>query len=411
MLADVPQFSASMNPEVLPEATHHAAQHIDEILRLLHGGALGNFEFVREHARRRAEQRFPMDATLHAYRSGHKVIARWLREPPAEAARDATPSDRDIAAIADFALEYTDTISTTFAGTYSAHTQLLATIAGDQRAETLQLLLEGHDEVDLRVSRALREAGFPNRRQVFCVALGRSVDPAQMRNASRARRLADTIDQVIAPLGLARIIDIHANKVTMIFSEVHRQSGWTAPGAALAPRIRDALNQVGNAALIGVSNAVPSTAHIPAAYREAGVALELADVTQRVVQFSELSLQRLTLHFAEEELRRVLPDWTRSLYAADHRASDTLSATLRAYAAADMNVLRTAEDLSIHPNTIYARFQRIADVTGLQPRNFRALTELLIAIECTPPISDEPPGSPASASAFSDTRVRPRKGR
>jgi hypothetical protein len=381
VLAEVPQFSASMNPDILPESALHAAQHTEEILRLLCGGGLGDFDFVHEHARRRAEQRFPLEATLHAYRSGHKVLSRWLRGSPL-AASAGEDSQRDAATVADFAMEYTDAISTIFASAYSAHTLLLADVAGDQRAELLQILLDGHDETDLRVARILRDAGFPNTRQVFCVALARSVDPVEMLNVARARRLADSIEQVMAESTVRRIIDVHANKVTMVFADARRDSGWTAPRSSLALRMSEALKFVGNAVLIGVSNDVPSTAHIPVAYREATAALDLAHVTQRVVQFAELPMQRLLLYFAGEDFRRVQPAWASEFHVADDHAQGALSATLRAYADADMNVLKAAQTLGVHPNTMYARFERIFDICGLQARTFNALTQLLIVADC-----------------------------
>ncbi len=364
---EVPQFSASMNPDILPEAARHSAQHVEEIVRLLRGGPLSEFDFVQEHARRRAEQRFPLEATLHAYRSGHKVLSRWLRESATAAAEAA-----------DFAMNYTDAISTIFASTYSAHTLLLADIAGDQREELLRLLLDGHDEADLRVARILRDAGFPNKRQYFCVALARSVDPAEMQSAARARRLAESIEKIMSESAIHRLIDVYANKVTMVFADVRRESGWTAPRSSLAARISETLALVGNAVLIGVSNDVPSTAHIPTAYKEATAALELAQVTERVVQFGDIPLQRLLLYFAGENFRRVLPSWTDEFHAADERANGRLRETLRAYSAADMNLLQAAQVLAVHPNTIYARFQRISDISGLQARSFNDLTTLLI---------------------------------
>jgi sugar diacid utilization regulator len=57
-------------------------------------------------------------------------------------------------------------------------------------------------------------------------------------------------------------------------------------------------------------------------------------------------------------------------------------ATLRAYADADMNVLKTAGSLRIHPNTIYARMRRIRELTGLEPLQYHALTEMLLAVDC-----------------------------
>jgi hypothetical protein len=319
---------------------------------------------------------------LHAYRSSHKVLSRWLRESALTVASPAEDAQRAIAAITDFAMEYTDAISTTFAGTYASHSLLLADVAGDQRSQLLQILLDGHDEADMRTARILRDAGFLDERQSFCVALARSVDPTEMLNASRARRLADSIEQIVAELAVRRLIDVHTNKVTIVFAAVRRDSGWTAPRSSLAKRIRAALSFVGNAALIGVSNDVPSTSHIPTAYREAAAALELASVRQRVLQFSEIPLQRLLLHFAAEDFRRVLPAWTNEFYDADDNARGALVATLRAYASVDMNVLQAAQALGVHPNTVYARLQRIFDISGLQARSFNALTDLLIVCDC-----------------------------
>ncbi|MGO9993585.1 MAG: PucR family transcriptional regulator [Steroidobacteraceae bacterium] len=382
VLDEVPAFSKSRNPDLLPELAHHGRVHVEEIVRLLRGSGLGRFDFVHEHARRRAEQRFPLEATLHAYRSGHKVLSRWLRESVLAVASPAHEAQGAIAAIADFAMEYTDAISTAFAGTYSSHSLLLADVAGDQRSQLLRILLEGHDEADVRAERILREAGFLDERQSYCVALGCSVDSTEMLNASRARRLADSIEQIVAELAVRRVIDLHSNKVAMVFAAVRRDSGWTAPRKSLAKRISAALAFVGNAALIGVSNDVPSTSHIPTAYREAGSALELATVSQRVVQFSEIPLRRLLLHFAVADFRRVLPAWAPEFYAADEAAGGALAATLRAYAGVDMNVLKAAQSLGVHPNTVYARLQRIFDISGLQARSFHALADLLIVCDC-----------------------------
>ena len=131
VLAEIPAFSASGNPEVLPDLERHAGEHIGEILRLLGGGAVGNFDFVRAHAQRRAEQHFPLDATLHAYRCGHKVFSHWIRDGAA-AARPGS-AERIVSAVADFAIEYTNSISIILAAEYVARTRVLAEAEGDRR--------------------------------------------------------------------------------------------------------------------------------------------------------------------------------------------------------------------------------------------------------------------------------------
>jgi hypothetical protein len=106
VLAEVPAFAASGNPDVLPLLDDHVADHMQEILRLFDGGEIGEFEFIKAHAHRRAEQRFPLDAILHAYRCGHKVLALWLREAVLEIGPKNV--EQAVSAVADFSIEYTN---------------------------------------------------------------------------------------------------------------------------------------------------------------------------------------------------------------------------------------------------------------------------------------------------------------
>lgn len=381
VLASIPAFSQSQNPRILPELAGHAERHTQEVLRLLDGGELSDFRYVVEHAERRAEQRFPLEAVLHAYRCGHKVFSRWVRDAAVSAAETSSDGQQAVSAVADFTIEYTDAISTIAAGAYLARTCLLADVAGDQRAALLNVLLEGHDESDRRVERILREAGYLDRRQSYCVALARSVDPGEMLNPSRARRLVDAIDEALRRSSARRVVDLRDNKVTMVFADVRRQSGWSAPRAKLAAQIAKALGAVGNTVLIGISNDAPSTAQVPQAHREAQLALEHASLARRVVQLSALPVRRILVHLGGERLRGVLPAWAGEFWAADAKLKGTLVATLKAYADADMNVLQAADVLAVHPNTVYARFQRISALTELDARNYHALTELLLVAE------------------------------
>ena len=59
VLAEIPAFSESRNPDILPELALHGPEHTDEMVRLLKGGAVGDFEFVRKHARRRVFAHYP----------------------------------------------------------------------------------------------------------------------------------------------------------------------------------------------------------------------------------------------------------------------------------------------------------------------------------------------------------------
>lgn len=383
VLAEIPAFSQSGNPDILPEFAQHASAHNDEMLRLLRGGAISDFEFVRTHAKRRADQHFPLEATLHAYRCGHKVFSRWVRNAILSAGSSAKHAPAVIAAVADFTLEYTDAISTVAASSYVAQIRLLADVAVDNRIELLNILLEGYDESDGRVAEILRETGYLDSRQSYCVVLAQSVDPAEMLNTARARRLAESIGDILQTSTTRRIVDVRGSKVVGIFSDIRRTSGWTVPHTALAKRIAAESSMLGNAVLIGVSNDVPSTSRIPGAYKEAMLALALTSVANRVVQFAEVPTRRLLLHLAGEDLQHALPAWAGEFIHADENSDGVLIATLRAYADANMNVLKAADNLSVHPNTIYSRMQKILDITHLDARSFHALSELLIVADCS----------------------------
>src|SRR5262249_30424946 len=154
VLLEIEAFTASKNPQVLLDLEAHTRHHMNVILELFEGAPVRAFDFVRLHAQRRAEQRFPLEATLHAYRCGHKVLSRWMREAAVACSLENT--DSVIAAVADFAIEYTNAISTMATAEYVAQTRTLAAAEGDRRSELLNLLLTGYDEADGRVARLLK---------------------------------------------------------------------------------------------------------------------------------------------------------------------------------------------------------------------------------------------------------------
>ncbi len=382
IVAEIPAFSASANPDVLPQLAAHADEHIAEIRRLFGGGRSGDFRFVREHAHLRAEQKFPLEATLHAYRCGHKVLSRWLRDVALASADRSAQVRRVVATVADFAIEYTDRVSTIATSEYVARTRTLAEVEGDRRTELLNVLLSGYDESDGRVARLLRKSGYLEQRQSYCVAVAQPVDASEMDNPARAQRLVDSLNAALSALPIRSLVAIRDNTATAVLSATRRLSGWTLQQSALASRVKPHLLRLGNAVLIGISSDAPSTSYIPNARNEAKLALDLADVSNRAVLYSEIPVRKMMLRLAEERMQSALPAWANDFIAADKKARGSLKSTLEAYADANMNVLRAAEKLAVHPNTIYSRMQRIADATGKNALTYHDLNELLLASDC-----------------------------
>jgi hypothetical protein len=389
VLAEIPAFTESHDETTLAELDAQHRLHLAEIIRLLEGGTIGDLGFVRDHARLRAEHRFPLEALLHAYRCSQKVLSRRLRDAALRSAASDDAARDAVAAMADFTIEYNDAVSTVASAAYVERIRLLADVAGDERAQLLDILLDGYDESDARVAAILRGAGYLGTRKAFCVVLAQSVDATEMDNPARARRLADAINQLV-PDGLARrLVDVRDGKVVAVFSGVGRASGWTRPNASLAMRIATDMAGAGNAVLIGVSGDVTSTSRVPSACRQAMLALRLTALTRRVVAFATIPLRQLMIHLAGEQLHHLLPPWASEFHRADDELGGALSATLRAYADADMNVLKAALRLAVHPNTVYTRMKRIGDVTGLNPRGYDALTDLITVADARAAASPE----------------------
>lgn len=382
ILAEVPPYTSSGNPDVLPELKNYLQQHLAEICRLLGGPVLEDFDFIRQHAHRRAEQKFPLDALLNAHRCIHKVLLRRIRDDAIGAAPVSTHITRVVAAVTEFTIEYNGAIGTLCTSEYVKQTRLLAETEGDRRTELLNLLLSGYDESDNRIAQLLRRAGYLEQRQSFCVVVARSVEPREMENAARAQRMADAVKDALRESPVRTLISARDNLVVAVVTGTRRQSGWTAPQSLLAERIYKPLRTIGPAALIGMSNDSPSTSHIPRALHEATFALDFANVANRVMRYSQISFQQMLVRVARDNLQAAIPAWVDDFVHADRKARGALSATLRSYADNNMNVLQTAKALSIHPNTVYSRANRIKELTKRDPLSFRDLNEMLFAIEC-----------------------------
>ena len=380
VLAEIPAFAASGNPEVLQGLDVHAGQHIGEIRRLFGGGEAGDFEFVRAHARLRAEQRFPLEATLHAYRCGHRAVSRWLRD--AAVASNPESLEKAVSAVADFSIEYTNTISMIATSEYVARTRLLAEAEGDLRTELLNILLSGYDESDARVARLLRQAGYLEQRLSYCVVVAQSAVAAEMENHARAQRVVGAISDAVAATPFRKLAAIRDNLATVVFADRRRQSGWTVPGTSLSQRLHSLLLVMGPAVLVGISADHPSTSFIPKALLQARIAFDCASAGRRVVSFSDLPIRSLLVHHGVNFVQSAQPVWAAAFIDADAKAGGSLAKTLRAVADADMNIQRAARLLGKHPNTVYARLERIRALTGLDGQRYHDLTELLLAADC-----------------------------
>lgn len=288
VVAAIPAFGISVNPEMHADLDRHAHAHADELSRLLEGGMVRDFAFVHEFAGRCLTQRFPIESTLQAYRSMLGVLSEWV------SGRYVTSKPRDRGpsrlALAKLLTQYGGAISTAFSVAYVAHASVYAEAEGDRRAELLSILVGGFDEMDARAVRLLKRAGYLEQRLRFCVALVQAIDPLEMENTARTQRIADAMVECIAPLPVRVLVGVRNNLVTAVFSGVRRMSGWTAPQANLADRVKERLRGLGPSVLVGLSGDQASPSLIPRALHEATVTFDFATVSERVIPFYSLSI-------------------------------------------------------------------------------------------------------------------------
>jgi hypothetical protein len=380
VLGEVPAFSNTGNPDVVPELARHAGEHIDEIRRLFAGAEAGDFDFVRNHAHRRAAQRFPLEAVLHAYRCHHRILSQWIRD--AALAAGCSNLEEMVSTVTDLAIEYTDTVSSIFTAEYVDHTRAIAEVEGDRRSELFNTLLNGYDESDGRAARLLKRAGYLEQRQAYCIAVVQAVNAAEMENPARTQRIVNALSEALGAMPVRVLVGMRNNTVVAVISAWRRQSGWTAPQADLAERVQPMLLVLGPAVLVGVSADHPSTSFLPKALHEATIALDFASAEKRVVQFATLPIRGLLIHRGTEYVKSTPPNWVGTLVRSDAAAGGILVQTLRAVADADMNMQKAARILGKHANTVYTRIERIRELTGLDGQRYHDLTELLLGVDC-----------------------------
>jgi len=326
--------------------------------------------FVRSAACRRVRAGLGLEDYINAFRVGQQVF--WAEV--VDSAGDSATGHEAALALALPLMRYCDLASTQAARAYVDFQRYVVTDADRERRDLLEHVLSGELPSPGPLLHAAQAHGIAADARLMVVTAV-VVDPARDADAPQVA------SAVIASAGLQEMKTL----VVVRQAEIVAVLALVADGALaeLCDRI-DALQvrlcHEGIALAMGVSTVAAGVAELQRAYREAAAALEGVGERGGVAALARLSpFEYLTLR-SDDTARRLVDPRLRAFLDEDRRRGRALTATIRAFAAADLNLRVAAERLQVHPNTAQYRLRRIEERSGRNPRRLADLLDLLVAI-------------------------------
>lgn len=368
-----PLYGAIEDPEFNERMVETSQHSVEAFSRWLADGApaLGedDVDYYRTQAADAARQLVPLEALQEPIRVGGRVLWRWLIE-----ACRAIPDAASVAVdLLDELSRFKDTLERTLTDTYvevrfqpdGAERQL--------RRDLVETLLDGRAlgpevHTKLAASFGLAQGG----RCVVVVTRARNggrppepqlvVDTAQERSRGHRWLVADRENELVAVVPLAMSVDELVDGVTEWLRQLRRIHGLEL--------------------LVGISTP-GELGDVPDRYTEAHAAMRYAaSDDDGLVALPRVRLFDHLLSRVDGTTQRMIPASVLALHYEDQRREGVLLETLTALADADLNVARAAGALYLHPNTVHYRLRVIAELSGKDPRSFRDLADLLIALRC-----------------------------
>jgi sugar diacid utilization regulator len=271
-------------------------------------------------------------------------------------------------------MEFLDHASTHAADAFLEEQQQLMAEGDRVRRDLLEDLLAGREPAPGPRLAAARAAGLePGTACQLIVAIPRRQAESEYALRSAGSVLARALGAALPPL-----LVIRHDEIVIASSVV---GGESAKVAERLEQAWQALVDQGVLLAVGTSTVHARPAELPDAYREACLAAESHGSAGGVLALSELSaFDYLTLS-GDSTVQRLISPEIRRFLEEDASEGGALTATLLAYADADLNAKLAAERLFVHVNTAHYRLGRIAERTGCDLRRLSDVVELLIAIK------------------------------
>lgn len=339
-----------------------------------------DLEATRTGAGRRVHQGVTLESFLHAAR----LWGQLLWEAVLATARIDVPEDREAALqIATRLLRHLDLMSTAAAQGYLNEVQTVWSDREVVRRDMLEALVSGKGDSErvrrLATSLKLRLAD----NYVVIVARGEE-PPAEEEHdqplATRValRRIVDSARSHLRPAIGSLLVGMRQGEVVALYPVRDRAEMETVleQCSALARLL------AGDGVSFGMSGCRDGLAAIAQSYGEARDAVEIAAGTGtrgRPILFDEVLIDQLVRSSPHAD--RILEGTVEPLLAYDAERQVDLVPTLRAYVESGFNLTRSAELLSVHPNTVVYRLRRIKELSGRDPHDANDLLLLFLGLK------------------------------
>lgn len=336
---------------------------------------------LRRSAARRVHQGISLESLLHAYR----LWGQYVWETVMTTARVHRRDEREAAlSMAGKIIEQMNVISTVVAQAYLDEAQGVLSDREVVRRDLLEAMLAGQAGSE-RVRTQAGAIGHDLRESyvVVLVARGGSADedPAgQPWNPQVSLRHAvEVIKTRLRPdAGSSTLIGLRNEQVVALYPA-------DRPGhlASLRRQCEDVAADVGRSGFfVGIGGWHAGPEGTATSYADAREALDIAiraGVSGVPVSFDDVLLEHIAR--SNPRSRRLLADSLRPLRAYDAKRNTELVATLAAYMESGFSLTRSAELLSVSPNTVVYRMRRIRELTGRDPHRSSDLLLLCLSLK------------------------------
>ncbi|MFJ4368052.1 PucR family transcriptional regulator [Streptomyces chartreusis] len=329
--------------------------------------------FSRAAAMRRARAGFALEDWISAFRVGRQVL--W--DALLDCAGTFAEAQQAALSLVTPLMRYVDFASTHAAQAYVEYQQHVVADADRERRDLLDQLLTGVAPTRGPLFAAAQAYGIGPRAPMMVVVAVCADGTGDVTSTEHGYATSASISVAGPWAGRTLVVARHGEVVTV---PVVRAGMNAEDICAHFAAVQRRLARAGTRLSMGISTVAQGAAELPRAYAEARAALDLVPSGGGVAALPRLSPFDYLALRADDLARQLVDCRVRALLEEDRRRGDTLAATIRAFAEADLNLRLTADRLRIHHNTAHYRLRRIEERTGRNPRRIADLLELLVAL-------------------------------